>query len=228
MQQSSLFTDSNKHINGIGTSYPSTDMMHCIMPSSPLQLENNPLDLLTSRSAPESNLFSPPVSTHLISGPFSLRNSPPSTRHTNTSSSTAHRSLPPETISANDSEDTCSGSSSHRDGQGNGSGNDDVDMEEEEEEGSAAYDGWGSAGAGHGRSLTDSTILAAQLELASSADFHEAMLKNDIDFAFNFSLDNLDTAQRETEADESSQGNRSGNGDTDQVRRHRQLRSNRP
>ena len=41
--------------------------------------------------------------------------------------------------------------------------------------------------------------MAAQLELASSADFHEAMLKNDIDFEFDFSLDSLDSAQREAE-----------------------------
>lgn len=181
MQQAALQAGSSSSFNAStslsdGTLYPFE--MH--IPSSP----QNALDLLTSRSAPEGNIFSPALAGHnanvtvgntagsYVAGPFSRSHSPSSSLLHYHRQQAGRRSLPPDY------------------------GNEDVQGQKAELE----YDGWGMesdhALAG-GRVLSPSASRngknASDADAAGMEDsFHEAMLKNDdIDFAFDFSLGSL-------------------------------------
>lgn len=157
----------NLHISSASSLHPAASPHH--------------FDSLASRSAPDSNIFSPPVqSTSHVSGPFSRSHSPSSYFHKIRSANTAESDAPSPASYAGEAESVTPYS-----------GVDMMDLSRE-------YDGWS---AGH-RSLTDSAILAAQQELTGAAtsnvreaqhlsDYHEAMLKSDLDLDFDFSLNSL-------------------------------------
>ena len=180
--------------SGEGTLFPFE--MH--IPSSPA----NALDLLTSRSAPESNIFSPALagghhhhhhshhahnptpsgaSTSYIAGPFSRSHSPSSSLLSYHHHS-GRRSLPPNY------------------------GNED---EQNEADSSTAleYDGWGMEQDHLDAHASASTLKDGKHQIGEHS-FHEAMLKNDdIDFAFDFSLGSLgESASRPYIDDDELQG----------------------
>ena len=127
---------------------------------------------MTSRSAPEGGIFSPPTSTaNLICGPFSRSHSPT----TSLNVKPAHyRSLPSEASFISDAEETA--------------GTPAMDLSGEME--GIEYESWQAGG----RSLTESAILAAQQELLGS------QREEDDEFDFDFSMDNLKSDRSEETA----------------------------
>lgn len=114
-----------------------------------------------------------------MSGPFSRSHSPSATlSHSGTS---GRRSLPPIENAAN-------GSSSHH------------ELEKDVNNNSNEFDGWG-----RNDDLVAGGSSLLHIPMGSSApastDFHEAMLKNDIDFAFDFSLDSLNQSSNCPQSD---------------------------
>ena len=176
----------------------------------PLDIHNMPhwpasaeaaLDLLTSRSAPEGGIFSPPQGTaNVISGPFSRSHSPSASVHLPSTNSSRLASRRGSSFRAfNQAENSYSAATSadiHSIAKLSASLNalDDMDGVEYAEA---------------SRSLTDSAILAAQREvlgLLSEQDYHEDMLAasdseagentEGIDFDFETSMDSLAASKR--------------------------------